>query len=263
MLHGFPEFWYGWHQQISPLAEAGYRVIVPDQRGYNLSDKPEGVENYRVEHLVQDMVSLLDELEYERVRLVGHDWGALVAWYLALWHPERLRQLVIMNVPHPYVFNKTLRTNPEQLLRSWYAGAFQLPSLPEQLLKFNDFGQLASIMQRDANLRDDQLRRYKEAWSQPGALTTMLNWYRALFRHPPAQTGDGRVHVPTLMLWGMKDFALSSSMAEPSIEMCEEGKLVFFKEASHFVQHDKAERVNALVLDFFKNGLQFDDEPAP
>lgn len=262
LLHGFPEFWLGWHRQIAPLAEAGYRVVIPDQRGYNLSDKPEGVANYRVELLVADVIGLMDALEYDKVRLVGHDWGAVVAWYLAMWHPERLHQLVIMNVPHPDVFRDALRTNPEQMMRSWYAGAFQIPALPENLLKLNDYRQLASVMQRDADLRDDQLRRYKEAWSQPGAMTAMINWYRALARSRPAREGNRRITVPTLMLWGMKDFALSSSMAEPSIEMCNEGKLVFFQEASHFVQHNKSERVNALMLDFFENGLQFDDEEA-
>src|SRR5512138_809597 len=127
LLHGFPEFWYGWRKQIPALAEAGCRVIVPDQRGYNLSDRPKGIRAYRVDELVADVVGLIDALEYERVNVVGHDWGALVAWMLAIRHPERLHRLGIVNVPHPAVIRHFLRRDPEQMMRSWYAAFFQLP----------------------------------------------------------------------------------------------------------------------------------------
>ncbi|MEL6151796.1 MAG: alpha/beta hydrolase [Chloroflexota bacterium] len=254
LLHGFPEFWYGWHNQIAPLAEAGYRVVIPDQRGYNLSDKPDGVENYSIEKLVADIIGLMDALEYDKVRLVGHDWGAIIAWYAAMWHPERIHQLSIMNVPHPYVFTKTVRADVSQMLKSWYIGMFQLPALPEQIIKFNDFSTFSDLMLREADLRDDELRRYKEAWSQPGAMTAMVNWYRAAARHSPEKTLDGRITVPTLMLWGKQDFALSADMAEPSIEMCDEGKLVFFKNAGHFVQHQRDEKVSQYLIDFFNGG---------
>ncbi len=260
LLHGFPEFWYGWHNQIQSLAEAGYRVIVPDQRGYNLTDKPQGVDAYTIDKLVADVLGLLDALEYDKVRLVAHDWGAMVAWYFAMHHPDRVQQLVIMNVPHPKVYSTFVRTTPEQMLRSWYVGAFQIPALPEAIARMTNYSQFANIMREQANLRDDQLRRYVEAWGQPGAMTAMINWYRAAARYQPDMPDDGRIHVPTLVLWGMEDFALSHKMAEPSAEMADEGRLVMFKGASHFVQHDRAERVNELLLAFFSKGINWDAE---
>jgi pimeloyl-ACP methyl ester carboxylesterase len=252
LLHGFPEFWYGWHNQITPLAEEGYHLIIPDQRGYNLSDKPNGVESYRVEHLVADVIGLLDALEYEKVRLVAHDWGAIVAWYAAMWHPERFQQLTIMNVPHPYIFTKFLSSNPSQMMKSWYAGAFQIPVLPEQMIKFNDFKMFADVMVKEAKLRDDELRRYKDAWAQPGAMTAMVNWYRAIARYSPEKKTDGRIRVQTLMLWGKQDFALSAEMVEPSIAMCDDGRFVFFEGSGHFVQHERDEQINQYLLDFFR-----------
>ncbi len=266
LLHGFPESWLGWQHQITPLAEASYNVIVPDQRGYNLSDKPDGVEAYRMENLVADVIGLADALGYDKVRLVGHDWGAVVAWYTAIWHPERLSQLVIMNVPHPKVFTKYLRNNIGQMLKSWYIGMFQIPALPEQMLKLTNYSQFEQIMRDDAKLTDSELRRHRATWEQPGAITAMINWYRAIARHSP-QLDDDRVHVPTLMLWGMQDFALSHELAEPSIEMADEGRLFFFKDIGHFVQHANKERVNELLLKFFAHGLSLgegnsDDSPA-
>ncbi|MGI8748579.1 MAG: alpha/beta fold hydrolase, partial [Deinococcus sp.] len=135
LLHGFPEFWYGWRRQIGALAEAGYRVMVPDMRGYNLSDKPCGVAAYGMEALTGDLLALLDARGYERASVVGHDWGAAVAWSFALRHPERVARLVILNVPHPAVFARTLRRSRAQRARSWYMFFFQLPLLPELLLR--------------------------------------------------------------------------------------------------------------------------------
>ncbi len=259
MLHGFPEFWYGWQAQIPALVEAGYHLIIPDQRGYNLSDKPDGVEAYRIENLVADVIGLIDALGYDKVRLVAHDWGAVVAWNAAMWHPDRLEQLVIMNVPHPHVYMKFIRSDIRQMLRSWYIGFFQIPGLPEQVAKVNDWQAFGDFLQRDAELSEEQMRRYKQAWNQPKAMTSMMNWYRALARYRPQARTDGRIHVPTMMLWGAKDVALSVDMTEPSIEMCDEGKLVIFKGASHFVQHVRAQRVNEMLVDFFANGVT--DEP--
>lgn len=256
LLHGFPEFWYGWERQIAPLVEAGYRVIVPDQRGYNLSDKPEGVNSYRVTELVADVIGLIDALGYDKVRLGAHDWGAVVAWYVALWYPERLSQLVIANVPHPHVYQKFIRTNPAQMFKSWYIGFFQVPGLSEGILSAGNFGAFSQLMREQAGMDEATLDVYREAWGQPGALTAMINWYRGLVRNPPQDNTDGRVTVPTLMVWGMDDVALTYEMAEPSIEMCDAGKLVLFKNTSHFVQHQKAERVAALMIDFFENGLE-------
>lgn len=253
LLHGFPEFWYGWRNQVPALVEAGCRVIVPDQRGYNLSDKPKGVKNYDVLTLVEDVIGLIDALEYEKVNLVGHDWGAVVAWTLAILHPERLHKLGIMNVPHPAVMRRFLTRDLEQIRRSWYVFFFQLPWLPERFMSADDWRGAVSALRGSGKVHTftkADITKYKEAWSQPGAMTSMLNWYRAVIRHMPKLPKEPRVKVRTLMMWGMKDFALSHRMARPSMDYVEEGNLIFFPEATHWVQHDEAEEVNHYLVDF-------------
>lgn len=255
LLHGFPEFWYGWRHQIPALADAGFRVIAPDQRGYNMSDKPKGVRPYRVEALVADILGLMDAFGYEKVNLIGHDWGAVVAWALALRHPERLLRMGILNVPHPAVMTRFLRHDREQLRRSWYVFAFQLPWLPENFLRAKDWRGAERLLRGSGKVHtfsNEDISAYKRAWSQPGAMTAMVNWYRALLRHRPKMPADLRIHVPTLMLWGMRDVALSHRMAQPSIDTCDNGKLIFFENASHWVQHDEAEKVNRQLLTFLK-----------
>jgi pimeloyl-ACP methyl ester carboxylesterase len=255
LLHGFPEFGRGWDKQIEPLAKAGYRVIVPDQRGYNLSDKPRGVRAYGVDRLVADVLGLVETLGYQKFNLVGHDWGAVVAWALALWHPDRLSKLVILNVPHPAVMLRFLKRDREQLRRSWYVFFFQLPWLPEAVFRAGNFRGGARMLRGSGKLHtftSQDVAAYKQAWSQPGALTGMINWYRALFRHRPQLPRDLHVHVPTLMLWGQQDVALSHRMAEPSIDICDDGQLIFFENASHWVQHDEAEAVTSQLLDFLR-----------
>lgn len=253
LLHGFPEFWYGWRKQIPALAEAGCRVIVPDQRGYNLSDKPKGVKNYRVEELVKDILGLIDALEYEKVNLVGHDWGAVVAWTLAILHPQRLHRLGILNVPHLAVMKRFLTRDLEQIRRSWYVFFFQLPWFPERFLSADDWRGAVSALRGSGKIHTftkEDIVKYKEAWSQPGAMTAMVNWYRAVIRHMPKLPREPRVRVRTLMMWGMKDFALSHRMARPSMDYVDEGNLILFPEATHWVQHDEAEAVNHYLLDF-------------
>ena len=142
LLHGFPEFWYGWRKQIPALVEAGCRVIVPDQRGYNLSDKPKDKKDYGVFTLMDDVLGLIHALNYEKVNLVGHDWGAVIAWIFAVTHPEKLHKLTIMNVPHPAVMRRFLRRDLDQIRRSWYAGFFQIPWLPEKILSTNNFREM-------------------------------------------------------------------------------------------------------------------------
>jgi pimeloyl-ACP methyl ester carboxylesterase len=257
LLHGFPEFWYGWRKQIEPLAKAGYRVIVPDQRGYNLSDKPKGVKAYSLDKLVADILGLIDALGYKKVNLIGHDWGAVVAWAFAIWHPERLYKLGILNVPHPAVMMNFLRRgDPEQLRRSWYVFAFQIPWLPEYFLRKNDWRNAVRVLRGSGKIHtftNEDITEYKKAWSQPGAMTAMLNWYRAIGRHRPKMPDGSRVKVPTLMMWGMQDIALSHRMARPSMDYCEDGKLVFFEDATHWVQHDAAEDVTTCLLDFLRS----------
>ncbi len=253
LLHGFPEFWYGWRKQIPALVEAGCRVIVPDQRGYNLSDKPQGVKSYDVYTLVDDIIGLIDALGYEKVNLVGHDWGAGVAWMLAIKYPERLHKLGIMNVPHPAVMKRFLQRDLEQIRRSWYVFYFQLPWIPEMGMRFNDWRNLVSATRgrsKIGSFLNEDIEKYKEAWSQPGAMTTMINWYRAIVQHQPKLPEDLRVKVPTLMMWGMKDFALSHRMARPSMDYVDDGNLILFPEATHWVHLDAAEEVNHYLLDF-------------
>lgn len=253
LLHGFPEFWYGWRHQIPALVAAGCRVIVPDQRGYNLSDKPKGVKSYSVFTLVKDIIGLIDALGYEKVNLVGHDWGAVVAWALAILHPERLHRLSIMNVPHPAVMKRFLQRDLEQIRRSWYVFFFQLPWLPESGMRQDNWRGAQRALRGSGKIdtfTTDDIVKYKEAWSRPGAMTAMINWYRAIMRYQPPMPKDLRVKVRTLMMWGMKDFALSHRMARPSMDYVDEGNLIFFPEATHWVQHDAAEEVNHYLVDF-------------
>jgi len=253
LLHGFPEFHYGWRKQIPALVEEGCRVIVPDQRGYNLSDKPKGVKYYSVDILAKDIIGLVDALGYEKVNLVGHDWGGIVAWTLAGKYPERLHRLSIMNAPHPAVIRRTLTRDLDQMRRSLYAMFFQLPWFPEKILSANDFRANVRALRGSGLIHtftNEDIEKYKKAWSQPGALTSMLNWYRAAARYPVQIPADTRIKVPTLMMWGMKDFALSHRMARPSMDHVDEGNLILFPEATHWVHLDAAEEVNHYLIDF-------------
>jgi epoxide hydrolase 4 len=253
LLHGFPENWRCWIRQLPALARAGCRVIVPDQRGYNLSDKPQGIKNYGIAELTNDILGLIDALEYEKVNLVGHDFGALVAWMLAIQHPERLHRLGIINVPHPAVMWRFLRRDFEQMRRSWYALFFQLPWLPEMILRAGNWHFATrglSRSSRDNAFTREDIEKYKESWSQPGAMTAMLNWYRAAARYGPEITDNMRVKVRTLILWGVQDFALSRRMARPSLDYCDDGNLIFFPGATHWVQREEADEINRHLLDF-------------
>lgn len=253
LLHGFPEFWYGWRHQIGPLAEAGYRVWAPDQRGYNTSEKPKGIAAYNLDALAADIVGLIDAAGREKAFVVGHDWGAVVAWRMANRYPERLERVVILNVPHPAVMQRYVLTHPRQMVRSLYVLFFQIPRLPEALARRDNWrGVVEALRQssRPGAFADDDFDRYREAWSQPGAFTAMLNWYRAFVRGPRKTLESSRITVPTLMLWGVHDVALERGLAERSIAMCEKGRLIFFEEATHWLQHEEPARVNELIVEF-------------
>lgn len=253
LLHGFPETWRCWIRQLPALVDAGCRVIIPDQRGYNLSDKPKGVKNYRISLLVDDILGLIDALEYEKVNLVGHDWGAVVAWMLANRYPERLHRLNIMNVPHPAVMRRFLMRDLEQLRRSWYVFLFQLPWLPEAGMRRDNWRGAERVLRGSGKIHtftNEDIEKYKEAWSQPGAMTAMINWYRAAVLYQRPILNDPCIKVPTLMMWGMQDFALSHRMARPSMDYVKEGNLMLFPEATHWVQRDAAEEVNHYLVDF-------------
>jgi len=257
LLHGFPELWYGWRGQIGPLAEAGFRVIVPDQRGYNLSDKPPGVGAYAVGTLAADVASLLDACGLARASIVGHDWGAVVAWWLALAHPERVSRLGVLNVPHPAVMRRHLMSSPRQMARSWYVFFFQLPGLPERFLARDGFANLARAVRggRRGTCTSEDLAVYREAWAQPGALTGMVNWYRAALRSAAQRLPRLRVGVETLVLWGARDRFLGREMAEPSAALCDQGRLELFEQATHWLQHDEKDAVNDRLVRFLTGGL--------
>ncbi len=254
LLHGFPEFWYSWYKQIEPLAAAGFHVIVPDQRGYNRSSKPRGAASYALSQLTSDVLAIADQLGRDRIFLAGHDWGAAVAWGVALLHPQRIAKLAILNVPHPSVMRRYLKTNRSQLRRSWYMFFFQLPFIPEAAFSaFNFRLGVRSLVRssRPGTFSAEDLAQYRAAWSQPGALTAMTNWYRAALRHR-TKFPDATVHVPTRILWGERDAFLLSDMAHDSLRYCDSAELYTFANASHWLQHEEPASVSALLIDFFR-----------
>ena len=205
LLHGFPEFWYGWRQQIAPLVEAGFRVVAPDLRGYNLSSKPEGYDAFTADKLAADIRGLIRELGAESAMVVGHDWGGTVAWTLAANHPEIVDRLVILNAAHPRRLNEGLR-NPRQLLRTWYFFYFQSPKLPERRARRRHWRFFKRFL-RDARPQytEQEIDRYVEAWSQPGAAKAMIDYYRAAVRLSSKQGELPPITAPTLVIWGQGD----------------------------------------------------------
>jgi len=253
LLHGFPEFGYAWRHQLPALAAAGFRAVAPDMRGYNLSDKPAGYRNYTVQHLAGDVVGLVRALGAERVHLVGHDWGGVVAWYVAMHHPEVVDRLVVINAPHPGVFRREIR-RPDQFLRSWYVGFFQLPQVPEWAIRRKDYALLERIFRYDTvrpgAFTDADIRRYKEAAARPGALTAMLSYYRAL-RIPRPEPVP--VRAPTLLIWGMRDQALSEGNTQGLEEWVPDLRVERIPDSSHWVMSDVPERTNELLAGFLRS----------
>lgn len=255
LLHGFPEFWWAWRHQITPLAAAGYRVIVPDMRGYNLSDAPQDVAAYHLNTLASDVVELANVLGADRFDLVGHDWGAIVSWWVAATCPDRLRKVVVMSGPHPDVWSSQALRHPTQALRSTYVGFFQLPWVPEATLGTFDFAGLRTMMQASAHedtFEPGALDRYAEAWTHPGSLTAMLNYYRAL-RELDVPSEPTRITPPTLILWAGEDSFLERHVAEAGLALCDNGQLVVVEGATHWLHIEQAERVNREVLSFLRS----------
>ena len=245
LLHGFPECWYAWHGLIEPLAAAGYRVLVPDQRGYNRSDKPDPVSAYRLDALAGDISGLLDAVGAADAHVVGHDWGALVAWWLGLHDAHRVRTLSALNVPHPTAFRRTLRTDPRQLARSWYAILFQLPWLPEALARRNNWRVAVASMadtSRPGAFDATDFDRYRRAWGVENAYRSMINWYRAVFRGN-TRPRRRRVDPPALVLWGAEDTFLRRPLAAKSSAYCDNGRLVLWEDATHWLHHEHPDRV--------------------
>ena len=253
LLHGFPEHWWGWRRQIQPLADAGFRVIAPDLRGYNLSAKPRGVSAYRMEKLVGDVEGLIRHAGAERAHLVGHDWGGVVAWYAAMHAPRRVDRLAVLNAPHPRAFRREIRT-PGQMLRSWYAAFFQLPVLPEAAFRANGFALIECILRADSvrpgAFTDQDVARYREAAARPGAITAMIHYYRAAARRRGLPTRV--VERPTLLVWGERDRALSPRLTEGLEEWVPDLRIERIPEASHWVAAEFPDRVNALLIAFLR-----------
>jgi pimeloyl-ACP methyl ester carboxylesterase len=232
LLHGFPEFWYGWREQIGPLAQAGFRVVAPDLRGYNLSSKPVGRAAYRLDALASDVRELIEERGETSACIAGHDWGGAVAWATAMHHPDMVEKLAILNAPHPSRFKEAV-FRPRQAARSWYMALFQLPWLPERLGP------------KVFPHHDDPL--YREAWDQPGALTAMLNYYRAMTPRMEILP----VLAPTRVIWGEHDTYLTPDIAEPPHAEVPNLERVIRLDTSHWVQHEAPEEVTRLISEFF------------
>jgi pimeloyl-ACP methyl ester carboxylesterase len=253
LLHGFPEFWYGWRHQIDALVNAGFRVVVPDQRGYNLSDRLKGRDAYDLDLLAKDILGLADALGRQSFLLAGHDWGASVGWWIASQYPGRLERFAALSAPHPAVWVDAMQNLPEQRKKSWYVGAFRIPWLPEFSMKQRNFKALADALREAKHpeaCSDADLVKYREAWSVPGALTSMVNWYRAVLKKRPSLEGIGRIKNPTLIIWGKDDKFGVPEVAERSRKLCDDASVAYL-EASHWVQHDEPERVNEMLVEFF------------
>lgn len=270
LLHGFPEFWYSWRHQLSALG-ADYHVVAPDLRGYNLSDKPGRVEDYRLDVLVGDVIGLLDHFGAGKAAIVGHDWGAGLAWAVSQKYPERVSKLAVMQVPPAAVWRANM--SARQLLRSWYMFFFQVPRLPEWVISRDDFAGLDRVFEdrvvRRGSFTDEDIDRYKDALRQPGALTAAVNYYRAnVFRlmrrsHAPVDSGltppgetpnspkDGRIRVPTLFIFGEQDFAILPQTVEGVANYIDAPyRELRIPDSSHWVQNEAAEEVNAALLEF-------------
>jgi epoxide hydrolase 4 len=258
LLHGFPEFWYSWRYQIPALARH-FKVVAPDLRGYNDSEKP--VSGYDLDTLSTDIRSLIEKLGYDRAHVVGHDWGGVIAWNLAQKFPQSLDRLVVLSAPHPQKFVREMLSNLDQLRRSWYVFAFQIPGLPEWLIQQNLQNFVKNIFQEQAVRKgaftEETAQLYQAALNKPGALSAALNYYRQLFtslhwvrdwwRSPDP------ISAPTLVLWGEEDSFLSHRLAEGLDQLvyapCQ---IKLLPHCGHWIQQEAPETVNRELLTFLR-----------
>lgn len=258
LLHGFPEFWYSWRYQIPFLAGLGYRVVAPDLRGYNETEKPG--HGYDVPDLLRDIVGLLEGLGEEQAVIVGHDWGGVLAWQFAIDYPQMTSRLVILNAPHPGAYLREMR-HLHQLRKSWYIFAFQLPWLPEYLLLRNNANAIGRMLrgaawQKEAFPRTETAK-YQQAMSKPGAAKAALNYYRQLFRRG-LRNYRGRtlqVDAPTLLIWGEHDIALDLSLTEGLGVWVPNLRIRHVEDSGHWVQQEQPEKVNQYLKEFLAQPL--------
>lgn len=238
LLHGFPECWWAWRRHIGPLSET-FRLLVPDMRGYNRSEKPADVESYRLETLADDVAGLIDAEGYDSAHVVGHDWGGVVAFGVGHYRPTRLRRLGVLNAPYPWALRAQF--TPRQALRSWYVGLFQLPAVPEWVLSAGDYARFERLFREtpvvDDAYTDADIRRYKRAWGRNGALRAMLDYYRAFGRQQIralADTQSRRIEAETLLLWGERDRALGGHIPS-AIGRRTDATINRYPDASHWL----------------------------
>ncbi len=254
LLHGFPEFWWSWRHQIPALVAAGFHVVAPDLRGYNLSDRPVRVADYGLRHLTADVAGVVRAMGERKAHVVGHDWGGGIAWEFAMLHPEMLGRLAILNAPHPMRLQRALFRSFSQLKKSGYMFYFQLPKLPERFLRADDFRNLRRSLSlgRNGRVPMEEIQPYVDAARRADGLTGGLAYYRAMMR----DLVTGRVpkpvpiEAPVLVIWGEKDPFLGRELAEPSSSWVKDVRVEFLPNASHSVQLDEPERVSALLAAF-------------
>ena len=256
LLHGFPESAHSYRYQIGLLTGMGYRVWAPNMRGYAKSDKPAGREAYTLENLAQDVTHLIDASGARSVTLVGHDWGGAIAWYYAMAGARPLERLVVLNCPHPLRMAQGMR-RLEQLRRSWYMFFFQLPWLPELAIRRNHFASL-ELIRRTAvnkeNIQDRDVAVAREAASQPHALTSMLNYYRAMPLNGRSlrEAATRKIEVPTLLIWGERDVALGKELSQGTDRYVRNLTVHYLPHASHWVQQDDPDGVNRALEAFLR-----------
>ena len=256
MLHGFPEFWYSWRHQIEEFGK-DYHVVALDLRGYNDSDKPLGVEAYAMPELIGDVKGVIEGLGYEDCILVAHDWGGAIAWNFAHAYPHMLEKLIVLNIPHPALFAKGLKT-PQQLLKSWYVFAFQVPWLPELWCRLNDYQAIKNAFAEMAidktAFSPEDLQAYRDAAAKPGALTAMINYYRCVFKSLffRKQLTWGTLEVPTLTIWGEEDIALGKELTYGTEQYVNDWQIKYIPNCSHWVQQEQPELVNDYIREFIE-----------
>ncbi len=258
LLHGFPEFWYAWRGPAAVLARAGFRVILPDQRGYNLSDKPAGVAAYRLDRLVGDIVGLIDALGYERVRLGAEDWGGTVGWRTAIEYPDRIERFAVVDASHP------LASAPvDEDTISWYRTFIQIPWLPGYTARLGNWRLLASNLRATSApgaFAEEEMDQFRSAWDRDGAIHTMGNWYRA---DAWPLEGDGRMATPTLVILAEDDRFIPAAFTRASLEFLDNGELLELGSGTHWVTGEEPERIGKILVDFFSRSAPPEYEPSP